>query len=74
MSVIYTTRATERLSKRLQRNGISAWVGVSQGDSWGKYLLFKVGGVCIGSCGWTLAEAGEEVDRLIREKLSEIIA
>ena len=65
MATITTTRATERLSRKLQRAGISQWVGQSSGDRWGKYLLFEVGGKCLSGCGWTLKEAEEIVDRMI---------
>lgn len=68
MSIITTTRATERLSRKLQRAGINQWVGQSSGDACGKYLRFEVGGKCLGGCGWTLAEAEEEVNHLIAYK------
>lgn len=73
MSIISTTRATERLSRKLQRAGINKWVGQSSGDTWGKYLLFEVGGKCTGGCGWTLAEAEAKVDHLIAYKDSDEI-
>lgn len=68
MSVITTTKATERLSRKLQRAGINQWVGQSSGDRWGKYLRFEVGGKCVGGCGWTLQQAAEVVDHLIDYK------
>lgn len=68
MSVIRTTRATERLTRKLQRAGIQQWVAVSSGDTAGKYLRFAVGGPCVGSGGYTLREAEEIVDHLIRYK------
>lgn len=68
MAVISTTRATERLSRKLQRAGINQWIGQSSGDSWGKYLVFEVGGKCVGGAGWTLAQAEAKVDHLIAYK------
>jgi hypothetical protein len=68
MSVISTTKATERLSRKLQRAGLNYWIGQSSGDSWGKYLVFVVGGKCIKSAGWTLREAEAKVDHLIAYK------
>jgi len=68
MAAILTTRATERLTRKLQRAGIQQWVAVSSGDTWGKYLRFTVGGPCVGGCGWTLSQAEEVVDHLIRYK------
>lgn len=68
MSVISTSKATERLSRKLQRAGINQWVARSSGDSWGKYLRFEVGGKCVGGCGWSLREAEAKVDHLIRYK------
>ena len=65
MATIRTTRATERLTRKLQRAGIQQWVAVSSGDAWGKYLRFAVGGRCVGGCGWTLREAEEVVGDLI---------
>lgn len=67
MAVVSTTRATERLSRKLQRAGIDQWVAISSGDAWGKYLRFEIGGKCIGSCGWTLREAEEIVEAKIHE-------
>lgn len=68
MSVISTTKATERLSRKLQRAGINQWVAQSSGDSWGKYLRFEKGGPCVGGCGFTLREAEAIVDHLIEYK------
>lgn len=68
MSAIFTSKATERLSRKLQRAGINQWVAKSSGDSWGKYLRFIVGGKCIGGCGWSLREAEAIVDHLILYK------
>ena len=68
MSVISTTRATERLSRKLQRAGISQWVAMTSGDKWGKYLRFQVGGKCVGGCGWSLKQAEAIVDHLIEYK------
>jgi len=68
MAIISTTRATERLSRKLQRAGINKWIGQSSGDAWGKYLVFEVGGHCVGGAGWTLAQAEAEVDHLIAYK------
>lgn len=71
MAVISTTRATERLTRKLQRAGINQWVAQSSGDAWGKYLRFQVGGKCVGGCGWTLSQAEAVVDHLITWKDSE---
>jgi hypothetical protein len=68
MSVISSTRATERLSRKFQRAGINQWVAQSSGDSYGKYLRFEVGGRCVGGCGWSLKQAEAIVDHLIRYK------
>lgn len=68
MSVISTTRATERLSRKLQRAGLNYWIGVSSGDSWGKYLVFVVGGKCVAGAGWTLRDAESKVDHMIAYK------
>ncbi len=68
MAVISTTRATERLSRKLQRAGINKWIGKSSGDAWGKYLVFVVGGKCVGGAGWTLAHAEAKVDHMITFK------
>lgn len=68
MSVISTTRATVRLSRKLQKAGINQWIGQSSGDKWGKYLRFVVGGRCVGGCGWSLAQAEAVVDHLIAYK------
>lgn len=65
MAVISTSKATERLSRKLQRAGINKWIAISSGDSWGKYLVFEVGGKCCGGAGWTLAQAESKVDYLI---------
>lgn len=67
MAVISTTKATERLSRRLQRAGINEWVAKTTGDMYGNYLRFIVGGKCCGGCGWNLREAEEIVNRLISE-------
>lgn len=68
MSLITTTGATQRLTRKLQRAGLSLWVGVSSGDCAGKYLLFRVGGKCVGGAGWNLAECESKVDHLIKWK------
>jgi hypothetical protein len=68
MSVISTTRATERLSRKLQRAGINQWVARTSGDAWGKYLLFQVGGKCVAGAGWSLREAEAFVNHLIEYK------
>lgn len=68
MAVISTTKATERLSRKLQRAGLNYWIAQSSGDSYGKYLVFVVGGKCIGGAGWTLAQAESKVDHLIAYK------
>jgi len=71
MSVITTTKATERLSRKLKRAGINEWVAMGFGDQMGRYLRFQIGGKyarCVGSCGWTLKEAEAIIDQLIREK------
>jgi hypothetical protein len=67
MAIISESRATKRLSKRLQRAGIQQWVAISSGDSWGKYLRFRIGGRCVGGCGWTLREAEDIVAHMERE-------
>lgn len=68
MSVISTTRATERLSRKLQRAGLNYWIAQSSGDAWGKYLVFVVGGKCVGGAGWTLSQAESKVDHMIAYK------
>jgi hypothetical protein len=68
MAIISTTRATERLSRKLQRAGINQWIGKTSGDKWGNYLFFEVGGKCVGSAGWTLADAEAQVDHAITYK------
>ena len=68
MAFISTTRATERLSRKLQRAGIKNWIGQSSGDAWGKYLVFEVGGKCVGGAGWTLAQAEAKVNHIIAYK------
>lgn len=65
MSVITSTNATERLTRKLQKAGINQWVAQTSGDSYGKYLRFQVGGKCVGGCGWNLREAEAVVDHLI---------
>lgn len=68
MSVITTSRATDRLSRKLQRAGINCWVAISSGDRWGKYLVFRVGGKCIAGAGWSLRDAESKVDHMILYK------
>lgn len=68
MSVISTTKATERLSRRLQKAGLNYWIGQSSGDAWGKYLVFVVGGKCVGGAGWNLRDAVAKVDHMIAYK------
>ena len=68
MSAISTTRATERLSRRLQRAGLAYWIAQTSGDAWGRYLLFRVGGKCVAGAGWTLREATAYVDDLIAKE------
>lgn len=68
MSVISTTKATERLSRKLQRAGIDCWIAKTSGDKWGNYLVFQVGGKCVGGAGWTLADAERKVDHMIAYK------
>lgn len=68
MSVISSSKATERLTRKLKRAGINQWVASASGDAWGKYLLFQVGGRCVGSAGWSLRQAEAKVDHLIRYK------
>ena len=72
MSVISTPAGCQKLNRTLDANGLPYWVGMSSGDSWGKYLLFKKGGVCVSGMGWSLAEATAKVKDLIsgREVLS----
>ena len=68
MAVITTSKATERLTKRLQRAGLNYWIGESSGDAWGKYLIFAIGGKCVGGAGWTLREAEAKVVHMIQWK------
>jgi len=68
MTTIETTKATERLSRKLQRAGIPQWIGIGNSDTWGKYLRFQIGGRCVGGCGWTLTEAEQIVDDLIANR------
>lgn len=68
MAVISTTRATERLSRKLQKAGLNYWIAQSSGDAWGKYLVFVVGGKCVGGAGWSLRQAESKVDHLIAWK------
>jgi hypothetical protein len=68
MSIITTTRATQRLSRKLQRAGLNYWIGQSSGDAWGKYLVFVVGGRCISGAGFSLRQAESKVDYLIAYK------
>lgn len=67
MSVISTSKFTEKLSRRLKAAGINLWVAESSGDKWGKYLLFEVGGKCVAGCGWNQREAEE----IVRERISQ---
>lgn len=71
MSVISSTKATERLTRKLKRAGIDCWIAQSSGDAWGKYLVFRVGGRCVGGAGWSLREAEAKVDHMIRWKDAE---
>ena len=68
MAVISTTKATERLSRKLQRAGLNYWIAQSSGDRFGKYLVFIVVGKCIGGARWTLTQAESKVDHLITYK------
>lgn len=68
MAVISSSKTLDRLSKKLQRHGLNYWVGMSSGDAWGKYLLFEVGGKCVGGAGWSIREATAYVNHLIRYK------
>jgi len=72
MAVISTTKATERLSRKLKRAGINEWVAKTTGDMYGTYLFFKIGGMCTGVAGWTLREAKERVDARIEERKYEL--
>ena len=74
MGVIYTTRATERLSRRLKRAGAPYWVAASTADAAGKYLLFIVGGKCVGGCGWTIKDAAAKVDEVIARRAESVVA
>lgn len=67
MAKITETIATKRLTRKLQRNGITCWIGVASGFAWGKYLVFSGNGKYIGGAGWTLAEASAKVDQMIRD-------
>ena len=71
MSVISTSKATERLSRKLQRAGLNYWIAQSSGDSWGKYLVFVVGGKCVAGAGWSLRDAESKVDHMIEYKISD---
>ena len=62
MAVISTPKFTERMSRKLQAAGRNEWVAESSGDTWGKYLIFRVGGRCIAGCGWTQREAEQIVN------------
>lgn len=66
MSVIYSTPTTERLSRRLAKAGHQYWVAATTGDAYGKYLLFVVGGKCVGSCGWNVRDAEDKVRSIIQ--------
>ena len=68
MSVISTSKATERLSRKLQRNGLNYWIAQSSGDAWGKYLVFVVGGKCVGGAGYSLRDAEAKVNHMIEWK------
>ena len=68
MSAITTSKATERLSRKLQRAGLNYWIGKSSGDKWGKYLVFVVGGRCVGGAGWSLRDAESKVAHMIAYK------
>lgn len=63
--MIFSTKTTERLTRKLQRNGIRQWVAETTGDRWGRFLRFAVGGPCIGGCGWSVRQAVAIVDHLI---------
>lgn len=64
MALITTSRATERLSRRLQRHGIDQWI-VESDHSASKYLRLDMDGRYLGPCGWTLRQAAEIVDHMI---------
>lgn len=68
MSAISTSKVTERLTRKLKRAGLDLWIAQSSGDAWGKYLVFLVGGRCIGGAGWSLKQAEAKVDHLITYK------
>jgi len=68
MGAIYSNATTERLSRRLKRAGQPYWVAASTADAWGKYLLFLIGGRCVGGCGWNAREAEEKVRSIINEE------
>jgi hypothetical protein len=65
VGVIYSTPTTERLTRRLSKAGKPYWVAASTADACGKYLLFIVGGRCVGSCGWNVSDAEEKVRLII---------
>ena len=67
MAAISTTKATERLSRKLKRAGINEWVAKTTGDMYGNYLFFEIGGKCTGGAGWTLREAEEKVNARIKD-------
>jgi hypothetical protein len=64
MGAIYSTPTTERLSRRLKTAGQPYWVAASTADAWGKYLLFLIGGKCVGGCGWNVRDAEQRVREL----------
>lgn len=63
MAVISTNSFTQRMSRRLRAAGRNEWVAESDGDAWGKYLIFRVGGRCIAGAGWTRRECEEIVNK-----------
>jgi len=71
MGAIYSTPTTERLTRRLEKAGQPYWVAASTGDAWGKYLLFIVGGKCVGGCGWNVRDAERKVRSIITGQLED---
>jgi len=65
MSVIKTTKFTERMSRRLRRADRKEWVGESSGDAWGRFLIFQIGGKCLAGAGWTRAEC----EQIVHERI-----
>lgn len=68
--MVFSTQATERLSRRLQKANLNLWVVRATNDSWGKYLIFKIGGRCVRGAGWSLREAQDIVNDIISQQVN----